>query len=202
MTVVGDESSASNTSGRLGELRAKVADLGPRVRAFRTMRRLSLRRVAEASGITESYLSQIERGTATGSIDVLTRVAAALNLGLSDLFDDTPPGHTPLRSADRPELVSEGVTKYLYTLHPLRHLEVMEAVMAPGAKIGDESHVHGSSQELLLVLAGSVECVVDGNAHRLEAGDSMEYFSSSPHSVSNTTDAEARILYVISPPSI
>lgn len=196
------KSTAASDSERLGRLRATVADVGPRIRAFRTMRHLPLRRVAEAAGITESYLSQIERGSATGSVDVLTRVAAALNLGLSDLFADEPPSHSPLRHAERPELVSDGVTKYLFTLHPLRNLEVMEAVMAPGAQIGDETHVHGSSQELLIVLAGGVDCVVEQNSHRLNAGDSMEYFSSSPHSVSNPTTEEARILYVISPPSI
>jgi transcriptional regulator with XRE-family HTH domain len=187
---------------RRDELRSQLGGLGARIRSFRRLRALPLRRVAEDAGITESYLSQIERGTATGSVDTLGRVAAALGLALSDLFAADPPAHTPLRREDRPEMVSEGVRKYLMTMHPLRHLEVMEAVLDPAAQIGDAEHTHGSSQELLIVLDGEVDCAVDAVTHRLRAGDSMEYFSSLPHWVGNPTAEPARILYVISPPSI
>ncbi|MEU2211367.1 XRE family transcriptional regulator [Streptomyces hygroscopicus] len=189
-------------SARGDSNRERLADLGTRIRDYRRMRRLTLRRVADAAGITESYLSQIERGTATGSVDVLSRIATALALSLSDLFSGEPPRHTALRRADRPEITSEGVRKYLFTRRPLLHLEVMEAVLDGGALIGDAQHVHGSSQELVIVLEGSVVCTVEGDRHPLDEGDSIEYTSSQPHSVENPGTERARILYVISPPSI
>ncbi|MEU4896263.1 XRE family transcriptional regulator [Streptomyces sp. NPDC044780] len=182
--------------------RERLADLGARIRDYRRMRQLTLRRIADAAGITESYLSQIERGTATGSVDVLSRVATALGLSLSDLFGGEPPQHTALRRADRPQITSEGVRKYLFTRRPLRHLEVMEAVLDGGASIGDAQHVHGSSQELVIVLEGSVVCTVEGRRCELDEGDSIEYTSSQPHSIENPGTEQARILYVISPPSI
>jgi transcriptional regulator with XRE-family HTH domain len=176
--------------------------VGGRIRMFRQLRKLTLKQVADAARITESYLSQIERGSATGSVDALSRIAGAVGLTLSDLFTADAPAHKIVRRDERPAIASDGVAKSLLTLRPLRSLEVMEAILDPGASIGDASHTHGDSQELLLALEGGVTCTVDAVDYDLAEGDCIEYSSSIPHSVANPTSALARVLYVISPPSI
>jgi len=55
------------------------------VRVFRTYRKLSVSDLAAAAGISQPYLSEIESGKKTGSVDVLKRIAAALKVDLDDI---------------------------------------------------------------------------------------------------------------------
>lgn len=55
------------------------------VRVFRTYRKLSVSELAQAAGISQPYLSEIESGKKTGSVDVLKRIAAALKVDLDDI---------------------------------------------------------------------------------------------------------------------
>ena len=60
------------TSGRL--------EVGERLRAIRLLRRLTLREVAEAAGVSESFVSQLERGRSSASVATLQRLAAAVGI--------------------------------------------------------------------------------------------------------------------------
>ena len=53
-----------------------------RIRTYRTYRGMSVSQLAEAAGISQPYLSEIENGKKTGSVDVLKRIAAALRVDL------------------------------------------------------------------------------------------------------------------------
>jgi transcriptional regulator with XRE-family HTH domain len=178
-------------------------DLGLRIRAYRQMRKLTLRQVAERSEVSVSFLSQLERGTSGASIPTLRSIAEALGLSLSDLFSAEPTqAHRVLRAAERPTIQASGVDKFLLTRRPLQHLEVLEGVVQDGAMVGNRSHRHGDSQELLLVLDGSVRLILDDREHVMDRGDSIEYRSSSTHCVVNDSGTTARVLWIISPPSL
>ena len=55
------------------------------VRTFRTYRGMTVSDLAAAAGISQPYLSEIETGKKTGSVEVLKRIAAALRVDLEDL---------------------------------------------------------------------------------------------------------------------
>ena len=61
-------------------------DLGERMRAIRLLRRKTLKEVAEAAGVSESFVSQLERGRTSASVASLQRLAGALGIEVSDLF--------------------------------------------------------------------------------------------------------------------
>jgi uncharacterized cupin superfamily protein len=107
-----------------------------------------------------------------------------------------------LRAADRPMIHATGVDKFMLTRRPLQHLEVLEGVVWPGGTVGSRSHRHGDSQELLLVLEGAIRLILDEEEHEMDTGDSIEYRSSSTHCVVNDSGATARVLWIISPPSL
>jgi uncharacterized cupin superfamily protein len=75
-------------------------------------------------------------------------------------------------------------------------------VVHPGGTVGSRTHSHGDSQELLLVLEGSVRLILDDEEHAMDCGDSIEYRSSSTHCVVNDAATTARVLWIISPPSL
>src|SRR2546423_7241258 len=84
------------------DVQAEV-DVGERLRALRRSRRATLRTVAERSGLSESFLSQVERGRSSASIESLRRVAEALGVSMADLFEPSGvPGPRVLRRGEPP----------------------------------------------------------------------------------------------------
>ncbi len=178
-------------------------DVGERLRAIRRLRRCTLRTVADRAGLSESFLSQVERGRASASIASLRRIAAALGVSVADLFEPSgPPRPRVLRRDQRPALAF-GILgrKYLLTPKPLHHLEVVVGELDLGGSTGAEPYAHGDSEELFLVLSGRVELQLEDELHELGPGDSIDYRSSTTHRVSNIGDEVAEVLWIISPPS-
>src|ERR687888_652813 len=179
-------------------------NVGERLRAIRHLRRATLKSVAERAELSESFLSQIERGKANASIASLTRIAAALGVNVADLFEPHSSRAQPrvLRRRSRPVLAFGKLgRKYLLTPRPLEHLEVFTAELDPGGSTGDEPYTHGDSEELFVVLSGRVHLQLADQVYELESGDSIDYRSSTPHRVTNAGEDVAQVLWVISPPS-
>ncbi|MEV7009839.1 XRE family transcriptional regulator [Streptosporangium sp. NPDC051022] len=182
---------------------ASPDELGYRIRAFREMRGMSLRALGARAGTSSSLLSQLENGKVNPSIGSLRRIAQALGVGLADLFDDNSlaPRHL-LRRADRPELeMGEGARKFALTRPPLHHLEVYTGEFEPGGSTGDEAYVHGDSQEIFIVIRGTVTLWLGEDQYVLEAGDSIDYRSGVPHRMANTGTEPAEVMWITSPPT-
>jgi transcriptional regulator with XRE-family HTH domain len=178
-------------------------DVGERLRDIRRSRRATLRTIADRAGVSESFLSQVERGRASASIASLRRIAGALAVSVADLFEpDGPPRPRVLRRDQRPSLAF-GVLgrKRLLTPRPLQHLEVFVGELDPGGSTGAEPYAHGDSEELFVVLSGNVQLELGGEVYELEHGDSIDYRSSTPHRITNVGEERAEVMWIISPPS-
>ncbi|WP_304451836.1 XRE family transcriptional regulator [Nocardiopsis sp. YSL2] len=183
---------------------ASSAGIGARLRRRRRALQLTLRDVADRSGLTEGYLSQIERDQANASVRALQRLCAVLKLNVGDLFDqEAASASAVLRFRDtRGMAFGEGATKVKLTPSAFDHLEVLLGHFTPGGSTGVEPYTHGDSEELLLVLSGEVEVLVGDQRHRLGALDSVHYRSSQSHRVVETSGRdEARVLWAIAPPT-
>ena len=83
----------------------RLAEVGDFIRSQREMARMSVRRLAELAGVSNPYLSQIERGLRKPSADILQQIAKALQISAETLYvragllsdDDT--GANPVRDA-------------------------------------------------------------------------------------------------------
>jgi quercetin dioxygenase-like cupin family protein len=107
-----------------------------------------------------------------------------------------------LRRGSRPVLGFGNLgRKYLLTPRPLENLEVFLVELVPGGSTGDEPYTHGDSEELVVVIAGSIQLQLGERLFELEQGDSIDYLSSVPHRVVNAGDEIAEVMWVISPPS-
>src|SRR5438132_8881519 len=178
-------------------------DVGERLRALRRFRRCTLRTIAERSGLSESFLSQVERGRSSASIASLRRITDALGVSIADLFEPGGlPGPRVLRRDERPAL-SFGILgrKLLLTPRPLHHLEVFAGELEVGGSTGAEPYAHGDSEELFVVLTGTVQLELGGDLHELESVDSIDYRSSTPHRVVNVGGDRPEVMWIISPPS-
>lgn len=184
--------------------RVAEINVGERLRAIRHIRRATLKNIAERAELSESFLSQVERGKASASIASLARIATALGVNVADLFEPHSSRAHPrvLHRDSRPALAFGNLgRKYLLTPRPLEHLEVFAAELDPGGSTGDEPYTHGDSEELFVVLSGRVHLQLGDRLYELKPGDSIAYRSSVPHRVTNAGDDVGEVIWVISPPS-
>ena len=182
---------------------AAEVDVGERLRDIRRHRRATLKTIADRAGVSESFLSQVERGRASASIASLRRIAGALGVTVADLFEPAgPPRPRVLKRDARPSLAF-GILgrKLLLTPRPLLNLEVFAGELDPGGSTGAEPYAHGDSEELFVVISGRVQLELGGDLHELESGDSIDYRSSTPHRASNIGEERAEVMWIISPPS-
>ncbi|GAA1943697.1 helix-turn-helix domain-containing protein [Kitasatospora viridis] len=177
--------------------------VGTRVREYRLMRRLTLRALGKAAGVSPSFLSQLENGRTDASVGSLRRISMALGVSMADLFEPAPRAwHAVLRRADRPQVeVTAGSRKFMIAQPPLRHLEIYTGEFGPGGSTGDGQYTHGDAQEVLLVISGEVTLELSEERHTLRTGDSIEYATSTPHRLVNSGQGPAEVLWVISPPT-
>jgi len=177
--------------------------LGPRIRSLRHARRVTLRELAERAGVTESFLSQVEREVTSPSIASVQRIARALDLGIAELFADDQPHGRVVRRDERRHISYPGlnaVDEFL-TAGSGGRLQVILTTIQPGGGTGDEAYTHESDEEVVVVLSGSLELWVADEHHLLGEGDAITYSSRLPHRNRNAGDGPALILFCCTPPS-
>ena len=183
-----------------------VADdilIGRSLREARRRQGMTLRAVADKAGVTESFLSQVERDIASPSIATLRRIAVALGTSIGTLLDDAGPHGQLVRRDDR-KIVSYpglGASDAFLTDGANARLQVIESQIEPGGGTGPEAYAHESDEECLIVLEGCLDLWVGGEEYRLEAGDAIRYPSRVAHRNQNPGPGAARILFVLTPPS-
>ncbi len=182
---------------------AEQTDLAPVVgsnlRRLRTRRGLSLERLAQISGVSRAMLGQIELGQSAPTINVLWKIARALEVTFSALISArTQSGALVLRSTESKILTSKDrsiSSRALFPFDEPRRVEFYELRLAPGSVEDADAHPPGTSENLV-VTAGSIEIDVAGDTHRLEAGDSILFEADTPHAYRNAGRTEA-VMYLV-----
>lgn len=120
---------------------------------------------------------------------------------MAALFEDSGASRpTVLRAAERPMVSTpSGLAKHLVTRQPLQNLEIYAGEFDPGSGTG-AAYVHEDAQEVFLVVSGELVVELDDVPYLLRAGDSIEYQSSTPHSVRNPGSEPAIGYWISSPP--
>lgn len=182
---------------------ATELQLGPRIRSLRRARQVTLRELAERAGVTESFLSQVEREVTSPSIASVQRIARALDLGIAELFVDEAPLGRVVRAAERRRIVYPGLAAIdeFLTVGKDGRLQVILTTLEAGGGTGEETYVHDSDEEVVLVLEGCLELWVGDEHHLLQTGDAITYSSRQPHRNRNPGPGRAVVLFCATPPS-
>ena len=181
------------------------AAVGARVKALRETAGLSLRDLAARSGVSAPMLSQVERGETSPTLTIAARIAAGLDLRLSQLLRlDEDGAVTIVHAADRR---SGGNARrghrfeVLTAAQPGQRAELSRHTLAPGGATGaaDDPPMHEpGSRETALIERGSVELYCDGRRYELGGGDCVTFDADLPHHFENPGEEEAAFLAVVS----
>lgn len=185
--------------------------VGGRLRELRQARGMSMRGLAQRSGLSVGFLSQVERGLSSIALSSLHKVADALDVTMADLFAGTDTVHTAdtasdddlvftlTRAADRANRIVSSGRQYemLSARVPGLTLEPMLVYIEPGGR-KEEASAH-EGEEFAYVLEGELLYEVDGVEYRLGPGDSLFLRSNTPHVFHNDGDVTTVVVSVVTP---
>lgn len=162
--------------------------IGERIRRLRLKRSMGLVELGRHTGLSASFLSQLETGRVVPTLRNLARVAMVFGRDLSYFFEPEPhPLFRLHRRSERVRLPQSGVedpTYYFESLAymvPDRQLDPYYAEFVPSKKIAEvRPHVH-PGYEFLYLLQGELEIRHGDRTHSLEAGDSVYFDAGTPH---------------------
>ena len=189
-------------------MKPEPTDLGPRIRALRLARGLSLAEVASGTGVSEATMSRIETGSSQVSAPHLYGLAQIFGVEISDFFHDSSAlrGRRSLTRAGEGAAFSTPRLEARLMAGELRHKAMHPFLNRTTAH--DLAQVGGLSghagEEFLHVLQGPL-ILISETYHplRLETGDSLYFDATDPHAYLTDKGAEARFLVVssaLSPP--
>lgn len=176
--------------------------LGEKIRAKRMEKQLTLKDLAEKTGVTQGFLSQVERDITDPSITSLRRIAHALEVPIFYFLMDEEKTNPVVRKNERKVLKfpDSHLTFELLSPDLNRSLEMMMARLEPGAVTCEEPLTH-PGEENILVIQGRMKIQIGEDNHILGEGDSIYYFSSIPHKIWSLGPEDLVFISAITPPA-
>ncbi|MEK7328667.1 MAG: cupin domain-containing protein [Chloroflexota bacterium] len=176
--------------------------LGASIRRTRKRRGLTIQQVAKLSGLSISFISQLERDLLSPSVNSLQKISRALGIQIGGFFEGQGNTGRVVRADERPRLIYPNRNEEEYLLTPVRSkkLQVLYYRLKPGATSGDTPYSHDSDEECGVVLRGSLEVSVNGEVYILNSGDAITFDSHLPHTWRNVGNEECEALWVVTPP--
>jgi XRE family transcriptional regulator, regulator of sulfur utilization len=180
--------------------------VGAQLREVRKARKLSLAEVAEATGISASFLSLVEKEKSDITIRRLVRLIDFYGISITDLVPgSTAVGYPEIVSPDERKRVhspAEGIEVCLLSVDTRHQMMPLHLDFEPGARLAEFGRHAG--EEWLLVLEGELRLELEGAEPRiLKPGDAAYYPAERPHLFSNASATKPlRLICVDTPPTM
>lgn len=183
--------------------------LGKKIRSLRKSQKLKLNDIANDSGLSVSYISQLERGLVEPSLSSLKKVAKALKIPVYLLIDDSSNEDIVTRKDDRPKLsYSSSDTTFEIASTTFTDIDFVPKMMLaeftiPKNGTDSDGFLSHSQDEIILITEGEIEVEYGEEIYDLYPGDSIYIKENIPHRILNKSDTDdAKGYYVVSPPHI
>jgi transcriptional regulator with XRE-family HTH domain len=167
------------------------------LRTVRKQRGLTLEGLAEATGLTKSYLSKIERSRSSPSIATAIKVASALDVDVAQLFSER--GDEDKIAVDRAVDRSADRQRYRAVASGMLGKSMSPFVVRPPGRTPRDTHpLHAlhKGQEFVFVHAGTVELEYGDETWTLAAGDSAYFDASISHRIRAVGSGPAEVVVV------
>lgn len=176
--------------------------LGRAIRALRVERGLSLSQLALAAAVDKGYLSRVERGLKVPSVAIVLRISTALEVSAAQLFGAAE-REEPIfvtRAGDRHELTADDGNYHMEILTKSTGSSGLEVfLMYPPAEFANEPEAAHRGEEVLFVVAGTVEVRFAEKVLVLETGDSIQFPGPLRHQVRRLADNSCVLISVYGP---
>jgi transcriptional regulator with XRE-family HTH domain len=176
----------------------KEPDVGKVIRSLRDKQRLSMRDLADLSGLSVNAISKIERGENSPTVSSLHKLASALGVHITDLFHQEIHQYVVFVKAEESTILrSNGITiESLGSGLPNQQLEPFKMIVAPNSGNVDEPISH-AGEEFIHCLSGRIEYIIGDESFTLEPGDRILFKATKPHCWRNLGSEPAEIILVL-----
>lgn len=171
-----------------------VDAIGPKVRALRRERGLTLQQLAHAADVSAASVHKVERGDMVPTVTTLLKIAGALEVPIRHFVEDSEAGPLGVRTRWRGVDSAEPVT----ITGPAERFRSSGTVLRlePGA---EHRPARRPGECLLVVLSGSVSVVVADETHDLGAGEALHFPTRHDHRFTNSGQTVAELITVTVP---
>ena len=194
-----DKAPRTVSSGAVRDALDNTPAVGSSLRRIRAQRGWSLERLAQSSGVSRAMLCQIELGQSTPTINILWKIARALNVPFSALITDQTPARTKVLTAGKAKILKSAdgtfASRALFPFDEPRTVEFYELRLAPGSVERADPHPPGTVENLV-VTSGRLEIGVADDRYLLATGDAIQFDADGPHEYHNPGDTEA-VIYLV-----
>lgn len=180
--------------------------IGERIRALRLKRSMGLIELGTRTGLSASFLSQLETGRVVPTLRNLARIALVFGKDLSWFFrDDKPISFRVLRRSDRVRLIldkkeeSRFISESLSALVPDRNIVPCLAEFLPKSSACEFTPKIFTGQEFLYLIEGSLSISTGRERHTIEAGDVVWIDGSTKRQYDCSGDNTARAMIITFP---
>src|SRR5512136_2174920 len=182
------------------------AEIGKRIKAFRTQKRITLEQLAKKTGFTKGYLSKVETSKKSPPVSTLGIIARALGVTISALLGEDAP-RTPLclvRKDERPLIARDG-TAFGYSYEAMAYKypnKTMEPfLLTLPVKPKKRTVYQHEGEEILFVIEGTMKFLHGTEEHIVNEGDCIYFDSSLPHFGESVGTKEVKCFIVICNPT-
>ena len=182
------------------------AEIGKRIKAFRTQKRITLEQLANQAGFTKGYLSKVEKSKKSPPVSTLGIIARALGVTISALLGEEAP-RTPfcLVRKDERFLISRDGTAFGYSYEAMAYKypnKIMEPfILTLPVKPKKRTLYQHEGEEILFVIQGTMKFLHGNEEYVVNEGDCIYFDSSLPHWGESTGPAEVKCFMVIYNPT-
>jgi len=190
------------------------------LRQTRKEQNLTIKQLAKFVGCSKSYISQLENGTTKPSVTMLRKLAEALNIQITDFFQDSQSTAGEGNSTNNIHKSShyqnclvtdnqrreisypDGKTKSQFLTKAVyqKRMQPILTTIEPGGSNSDDVITHPvGSEELLFVLNGEIDFEINNQKFTLKEGDTFYFDGNTPHRWTNNSDQTAEVLFVWTP---
>jgi transcriptional regulator with XRE-family HTH domain len=188
------------------ELAIVEAEIGKRIKAFRTQKRITLEELATQAGFTKGYLSKVEKSKKSPPVSTLGIIARALGVTISALLGEEAP-RTSLclvRTNERPLIARDGTAfGYSYEAMAYRYPnKIMEPfILTLPVKPKKRTFYQHEGEEILFVIQGTMKFLHGSEEYIVHEGDCIYFDSSLPHWGESIGPEEVKCFMVICNPT-
>jgi transcriptional regulator with XRE-family HTH domain len=173
--------------------------IGKRLMRFRKERKLTLKQLANETGLSVQYISQVEKGEIIPPVSALLQLSRALEVDSSLLLKEERGGAGKKSDEDYQKRTEAYTYENLTPEARHKHLKAFRVFVDPLSDHKGVSYQH-LGEEFIYVLKGKVEVMVGENKNTLDVRDSLHFNSSIVHKIRNISGERAELLVVLYTP--
>ncbi|WP_243291584.1 XRE family transcriptional regulator [Bacillus sp. FJAT-47783] len=164
---------------------------GAKIRMLRTAQKLSLKELAEKSGVSVSMISQIERKVTDPTLTTLYKLCKGLDVSISSLLGNDEHSTHIIRKDERKTLLFPTSHSKYQLLTPITEgsIEMIMIHLEPGQE--DQQLVEHTGEECGYMLKGNMTVILGDEEYILNEGDSIRFKSTVPHRFFNHSNETA-----------